>query len=77
MGQKKENINKTKKNKYTFVVDTIRQLCQQTMKREFNMKELSEACSHLEIHHDLPKIIEQLNYNGTIIKLGNDDFKLC
>jgi hypothetical protein len=77
MGQKKEAINKTKKNKYTFVVETIRQLCQQTMKKEFSLKELTEACSHLDINNDLSKIIEQLNYNGTIIKLGNDEFKLC
>ena len=76
--QKKENLNKTKKNKYTFVIETIKKHCQENNKKEFSIKDLQQSLSHIEMAQtDLSNIIEQLNYNGTLIKLGNDEFKLC
>ena len=77
VSHKKENVNKTKKNKYTFVIETIKKLCQENNKKEFTMNDLIQACSHIQMNGDLIGIIEQLNYNGTVIKIGIDEYKLC
>ena len=77
VSHKKENVNKTKKNKYTFVIETIKKLCQENNKKEFTMNDLIQACSHIQMNGDLIGIIEQLNYNGTVIKIAIDEYKLC
>lgn len=73
---KRENVQKTKKNKMTFVMDKIKQICSLNSRKTFFRSEILEACEYAEIKEDLEKIIENLNYMGFMIKLNSEEYQL-
>jgi len=74
---KRETVNKTKRNKMTFVMDKIRQYCSNYNTKNLNKKiiiELSEE--YINRKDDLDIIIETLNYNGFLIKTNTDEYQI-
>jgi hypothetical protein len=76
LGNKRENVQKTKKNKMTFVMDKIKQICALNSRKTFFKNEIVEACEYADIKEDLEKIIENLNYMGFMIKLNSEEYQL-
>jgi DNA replicative helicase MCM subunit Mcm2 (Cdc46/Mcm family) len=76
VNSRKEKIQKTKKNKITYVMDKIRQICSSTGSNKFSRINVKEACDFLSVNDDLEKIIETLNYHGFMIKLNTQEYQL-
>jgi DNA replicative helicase MCM subunit Mcm2 (Cdc46/Mcm family) len=74
--QKKENLQKTKKNKITYVMEKIRQICSSTGSSRFSRLNIKEACDFLSMNDDLERIIETLNYHGFMIKVNTQEYQL-
>lgn len=76
LSNKKETVNKTKKNKINFVMEKIRQICSGSSKRIFTKTDIKEACEYLNMNDDLDTIIEMLNFHGFMIKLNQEEYQL-
>jgi hypothetical protein len=76
INNKMETVNKTKKNKYSFVMERIRQICISNGRKVFTVGEIKEACEFASMNEDIDNIIENLNYTGFMIKISPDEYQL-
>ncbi len=76
VSNRKENLEGgRKKNKFSFVLERIKQICSLNDKT-FTVKEVKEECEILNFTEDVDLIIEHLNFQGFIIKVGINKYKL-
>ena len=74
---KKDTINKTKKNKLNFVMEKIRQYSINYNTKNISKKNILEVTGEfMNKKDDIDYLIETLNYNGFLIKISNDEYKV-
>lgn len=74
--QKKDQIQKSKKNKHTYVMEKIRQFCEENNTKIFSLNDIRQICEAIGMKDDLERIIETLNFNTFMIKVGSNEYQL-
>ena len=76
MNNKVETVNRTKRNKMSFVMEKIKQMCANSSRRVFTKTELRESCEVFQLNEDIDTIIDNLNFMGFMIKLNSEEYQL-